>query len=409
MLRLLSFALLLRLGVGSAGAADATFIPDIHAEPHAYFQREPNDPFARILKRVGADAPAFDTSSESAFLRSLLAALDIPVSSQLLVFSNTSLQLSLIHPSNPRALYFSDDLYVGWVPGGKIEIASIDPDLGAVFYIFEIPRDGGRIRAERARRCMNCHANEDTFHVPGLSVKSIAPAISGGSLDTFRPEISGHGVPMEQRLGGWHVTGGSDAGHLGNRMGHLENGEVRWTALPPGTRFSWNRYPVATSDLAAHLLHEHHAGGINRMVRAQYRARELRTASPEVRRSALEAEADDLVRYFLFTDEVPLPAGLDRGDPQFRADYVRNRRSVEGVSLKDLDLKTRLFRYRCSPLIHTAQFNGLAPELRESVLKKLSTALKPGIGPAHASHLKEPEKAVIRRILTATVPGSPAG
>ena len=31
----------------------------------------------------------------------------------MLVFSTTSLQLSLISPSNPRALYFGEDMYLG--------------------------------------------------------------------------------------------------------------------------------------------------------------------------------------------------------------------------------------------------------------------------------------------------------
>ena len=63
-------------------------------------------------------------------------------------------------PRSPRALFFNEDIYLGWAQGGKIEIVSVDPDLGGVFYIFDIPRNGQPPRPERATACMNCHARE---------------------------------------------------------------------------------------------------------------------------------------------------------------------------------------------------------------------------------------------------------
>lgn len=398
----------------------ATWEPDLGAEPHRYFQRTPRDRFSRLIPDLAEGRVPLDRSSERALVRSLLKALDIPESSQLLVFSNTSLQLSLIHPGNPRALYFSDELYLGHVPGGKIEVATIDPDLGAVFYLFDLPREGSRVTVERARRCMNCHANEDTLHVPGLSVKSVAPGPEGGSLDTFRAGLSGHAVPLSERFGGWHVTGtGGFDGHWGNRMGRLFQGELSATPLPPGARFSLDRYPVPTSDLLAHLLHEHQVGGVNRLIRAQYRFRELRhgnqgalplTLPPEV-----QAELADLVGYLLFADEAALPPSGIPGDPAFREAFARNRRVVDGHSLKDLDLKTRLLRFRCSYLVHTPFFEGLDPDLRRRILGDLDEALASVPGPetralshpgkrnAASRHLGGDEAAVIRRILKATV------
>ena len=49
------------------------------------------------------------------FLRSALDALQIPVDSQLLVFSRDSLQGKLINEQNPRAIYFNDRVALGWV------------------------------------------------------------------------------------------------------------------------------------------------------------------------------------------------------------------------------------------------------------------------------------------------------
>lgn len=399
----------LMLGGWTALAAGEPFQPDIDAEPHGYFQREPTDAFTRRMADLGTERMPLDRTGEGAFLKSLLLALGIPAESQLVVFSNTSLQLSLINPSNPRALYFSDDLYLGYVPGGKIEAATVDAELGAVFYIFDVPRGEAPVRVERARRCMNCHANEDTFHVPGLTVKSVAPGPVGGSLDAFRKEMTGHGVPLAERWGGWHVTGaGGLDGHLGNRMGKLYQGELTWTPLPPGERFSWSRYPVGTSDLLAHLVHEHQVGFVNRLVRAQYRARALRHEAPDglgpEAKRVLDAEAAELVRYILFADEAPLPAEGLEGDAGFKKAFAANRRSVGEGSLKDFELRTRLFRYRCSYLIYTPQFAGLDPEIRDRVIRGMRAALKPGEGSADFRYLGEMEKEKIREILRRTLP-----
>src|SRR5690606_5179390 len=113
-----------------------------------------------------------ESGSEKDYVASLLRALEIPASSQMLVFSTTSLQLSLISPRNPRALYFTDDLYLGWMPGGKIEIVSIDPEIGGVFYIFDIDLSGRPPEVQRSQRCMNCHSDADTRGVPGIVIRS---------------------------------------------------------------------------------------------------------------------------------------------------------------------------------------------------------------------------------------------
>jgi hypothetical protein len=398
--------------IGTACAAE--WEPDLDSEPHRYFQRTAVDRFSRRIPELAEGRLPLDRSSERAFLKSLLRTLDIPESSQLLVFSNTSLQLSLINPNNPRALYFSDDLYLGYVPGGKIEVATIDAELGAVFYIFDIPRSDSRVVVERARRCMNCHANEDTLKVPGLSVKSVAPGPGGGSLDTFHPGQSGHTQPLAERFGGWYVTGtGGFDGHWGNRMGRLYQGELSATPLEPGTRFSFERYPVATSDLFAHLLHEHQVGGVNRLIRAQYRFRELRHRNggsvPQALPPDLETELADLLGYLLFAQEAPIPASGIPGNPAFREGFARNRKVVDGHSLKDLDLQTRLLRFRCSYLIHTPFFEGLDADLRRRILRDLDHALSPEKRNAASRHLSDSEAAVIRTILRATVPGFPNG
>lgn len=154
-------ALMLTLGTG-ANSLRVLQEMDLSAPPHRYFDRPSDDRFARLQKEIESGSVALDRSGEKAFLLSLLRALEVPASSQMLVFSTTSLQLSLITPGNPRALYFNEDTYLGFIPNGRIEIVSIDPELGGVFYILDIPKSGtAGLNIERSRRCMNCHSGSE--------------------------------------------------------------------------------------------------------------------------------------------------------------------------------------------------------------------------------------------------------
>ncbi len=327
---------------------------DIDEPPHNYRQRAPKDRFTHLKDAFESGRIALDRSSEKAFVLSVLEALGIPATSQMLVFSTTSLQLSLISPANPRALYFNEDVYLGYVPGGRIEIVSLDPELGSIFYIFDIPKDTKPLRIERSERCMNCHASEDTGHVPGLVIKSVMPGPSGGSLTAYRQAQSGHGIPFEQRFGGWHVTGRHGiTNHSGNLTGRFVDGEIVRVSNATGARFNWEKYPVATSDILPQLLHEHQAGFVNRVVEASYRARTALHASggklSDLQARELDAQAEVIARYLLFVDEAPLPPGGVEGDAAYKADFLRTRRmTAEGVSLKDFDLRTRLFTHPAS-------------------------------------------------------------
>lgn len=106
---------------------------NLDASEHNYWNRQLSDPFTAIKDNLEKGSLALDYSTEKAFVTSLLQHLKIPVSSQTLVFSTTSLQLSLITPRSPRAIYFNEEIYLGYVPGGKIEIISLDPEIGGIF------------------------------------------------------------------------------------------------------------------------------------------------------------------------------------------------------------------------------------------------------------------------------------
>ncbi|MFM8470892.1 MAG: hypothetical protein ACKODH_13180, partial [Limisphaerales bacterium] len=405
--------LLLLLGGGLiAGAGDYR---DFDQPPHDYWKQTPKDRFSRWMKDVQAGKVELDYGGEKAFVASVLKSLDIPATSQMLVFSTTSLQLSLISPRSPRAIFFNEDIYLGHVVGGKIEIVSVDPDLGGVFYIFDIPRNGQPPRPERATRCMNCHAREDTGYVPGLVVKSVIPGPTGGSLESFRQEQSGHGIPLNQRFGGWSLTGvGNLTNHLANFYGRSTPQGILRQPIQPGVTFNYDRYLISSSDLLPQLLHEHQIGFVNRAVEATYRTRtalaegggKLSSASS----STLDQQARALTRYLLFADEVPLPTGGVAGDAEFKRDFTSVRRlGPGGASLKDFELRTRLFQHRCSYMIYGLAFQGLPPEMKQRVFTRLAQALDTAKPDEEFAYLPAAEKQSIRGILKATLPELPKG
>ena len=403
---------------GLAGAALLHAQPlsyELAEPPHNYWQRTPTDRFAKLKADLASGRVMFDATSEKAYLLSLLRELGISPGTQMLVFSTTSLQLSLISPRNPRAIYFNEDVYIGFIPGGKIEVVSVDPDLGGVFYLFDIPRDGGATRIERATRCMNCHAGEETGRVPGLLIKSVVPGPLGGSLESFRQELMGHAVPLAERFGGWHVTGaGNFTNHWGNLIGRSSPQGLIKIPIEPGRQFSYARYPAVTSDLLAHMLHEHQAGFVNRAVEVAYRTRTYLDADKGRLSAAhgmdLDQQARALTRYLLFADEVLLPTGGVVGDADLKADFSKSRRITRaGVSLKDFDLRTRLFKHRCSYMIYSAAFQGLPPEMKQRVWRRLAEALDTAKPDAEYAYLPAAEKQVIRQILRETLSDLPKG
>jgi len=383
---------------------------DLDRPPHEYHTRQPRDRFTKLKDDLESGRLPVDRSSEKAFVESLLRALEIPLSSQMLVFSTTSLQLRMITPANPRALYFNEDIYIGWVPGGQIEVLSLDPELGAIFYIFDPPRNDLPVRAARSARCMNCHAADDTGHVPGLLVKSVLSGERGGSLKSFRIEQTGHQIPFAERFGGWYVTGDTRLSTvLGNTFGRYVDGTLTKAPLEPGRYFDFARYPVATSDVLPQLVHEHQAGFVNRVVEAGYRARTYLHAGngqlSEAHGKLLDEQARLITRYLLFADEAPLPPGGVRGDTAYQTDFLKTRRAAPGgASLKDFDLRTRLFRHRCSYMIYSPVFTALPAALKQRIYAELAVALHPAQPAAVYAYLPAPEKQAIRAILRATVP-----
>jgi hypothetical protein len=356
-------------------------------------------------------------------LRAFLKALAVPEESQVLVFSKTSLQYPLINPRNPRAIYFSDDAYFGWTPGGIYELTVNDPQLGLVFYSID-PEDK---RIRRNQDCLNCHAGSRVQDWPGVLVRSVYPEEDGTPMGQAGGFVIGHDSPFAIRWGGWYVTGRhGQARHLGNGIAEWQDGEgVLDTAANANRthladKFDPSLHLRPDSDIVALMVLEHQCEMHNRLSRALLRVRKWHHRQEQFQKligepmpaepagtllTVINGERDRILDHLLFRDEITLPAGGIRGAGDFESAFRRNRRpDARDRSLKDFDLKTRLFEYRCSYMIYSEAFTILPRMLKHAVYQKLFAILEADAPPAKYAHLPAEERRAIRDILLATLP-----
>jgi hypothetical protein len=369
---------------------------------------------AALDRQLERGAVTLAAEGPSGYLRSVLAALDVPVESQVLVFSKTSFQAPRINPQNPRAIYFNDTVSVGWVRGGEVlEFVAQDPRQGAVFYTLPQASAGSpphTPRFERNDACVTCHASDATHYVPGMFVGSVFPGPDGTTR--YGPVYTtDHRSPFEVRWGGWYVTGTHRAAqHMGNAVAHdsadlasmITPATVHVTSL--AGRFDMTGYLSPHSDLVALLALEHQAKMLNLFTRVGW---EARIGSGEAGRS-LDDAARELVDYLLFVDEADLPGpitGTSGFTEQFTAGGPRDR---QGRSLRDLDLESRLLRYPCSYLIYSEPFDGMPAEARAAVYARLWEILSGREQGVRYARLTAADRRAMLEILRDTKDGLPA-
>lgn len=359
------------------------------------------DPVAALKRKLDYEEIKLAYDEKFGYLPALLKELKIPVSSQMLVFSKTSLQRHLIDPKNPRSLFFNDDVYIGFIPGSPlIEIASSDPKLGGVFYTLE-QADPKNPRIRRDNQCLECHASTRNMGVPGHLARSFIPD-EEGRVDMFSGSMMvNHKTPFTNRWAGWYVTG--EPGkliHNGNLMGEAafkqqEKEPGYLGSLQDLSRFfDTTKYLQPGSDIVALMLFEHQAHLHNFITRLNYETRINLAMYKHTK--YLHSIVDGFVRYILFADEVPLPNPV-KGSSKFTEDFPKcGIRDSKGRSLRDLDLQTRLLKYPCSYLVYSEPFNQLPPEAKELVYQRLYDVLTgKENGEAYARVSKESRQAIL--------------
>jgi hypothetical protein len=404
-------------------------------EAIAYSSTKPGGPIARLQDKLDSGEVTLEFDDKWGYLPSLLEALKIPVSSQALVFSKTSLQISRIQPELPRAIYFNDDVYIGFVRNSPIlEIGSVDPNLGGIFYTLDQNTDAPPQFQRDTHTCLMCHASSSvTQGVPGFMVLSVLPDRTGYSIPSAGTGSISDQTPFKERWGGWYVTGTyGDQVHWGNRFvpasaDTIVDGKalIARADLSTGAnvtslegRFDTSAYLSKHSDVVGLMVLTHQTRLHNLITRTNYEVKAALhdegkyyavyarpgSAQSEITERRIKSAIEPLLRAMLLVRETPLASPVS-GTSGFAEDFQSlGPRDSRGRSLRDLDLNKRVFRYPLSFLIYSDAFNAMAAPAKTHFYKRLREVLTGQDQGFDFVHLSEADRTAILEILEDTKP-----
>lgn len=364
--------------------------------PISYSATQSNDPVALLLDEMKSGTATLVADEHGSYVKSLLSVLKVPESSQCLVFSKTSMQIPYIGPKTPRAIYFSDSVYVGVVVGSPIvELVGVDAKLGCVFYTLE--RDEGSLRLIRDRgQCLSCHATSRTERVPGVFVRSIYSDPSGRPRSGASTYTTDHRSPFAERWGGWYVTGEHGSmRHLGNIFAidrddpHRVDSELGANLMQLPASVLSGAHLTEHSDIVALMVLEHQTRLHNLISRAHFETRSAthldqsmnevlgrdRDFVSDSTKRRIAAVGDALVFGLLLAGETELSSPI-KGSSRYAAEFsARGPTDTKGRSFYQLDLHRRLFRYPCSYLILSPQFDALPAPVAQYIRTEMTSLL----------------------------------
>lgn len=411
----LCICILVTISNNSFGQSDfqgAQHPVSFNGEPIDYDNRKSSGPVRRLMKRLEEGKSKLHYDEQWGWLPSLLKELDIPISSQMLLFSKTSLQRNYIAPDNPRSLYFNDDVYVGWIPGAPVmEVSEVDPNRGTVFYDLDLVNREKPVFHENSQ-CLTCHASARSLGVPGHVLRSVGTDLKGEPmLITAASEVN-HRTPISERWGGWYVTGNSGKQiHRGNRVG-----EKVWETRADDPDYLGNResiedlvnlngYLTKKSDIVALMVHDHQTHMHNLITRVSFETQIMMHRYGHIR--YLRNQVNAFLRYLLLAEETELSDEVV-GDSGY-AEWFQKQgpRSETGRSLRELDLKRRLFKYPCSFLIYSESFDAIPDVMREHLLQRIHDILSGKDDSEMFQTISPRLKQEVLEILVATKPNLP--
>jgi hypothetical protein len=404
-------------------------IDGIERPPINYKSAPADNVITALQKRIDERKASLKFVDDHGYLPALLKELNVPQSSQVLVFSKTSFQRERITPKTPRALYFNDDVYVGFcLRGDVLEVSAVDHQLGTVFYTLDQEPDERPRFQRQYDNCLVCHSSTATGGAPGHLVRSVFPDRLGLPILSAGSYRTDHASPLKERWGGWYVTGTHGAQeHMGNwvienkRDPESESNAKGQNVTDLAPIFTVANYLTRHSDLVALLVLEHQVECHNRIARALIHTRQAlhyqETLNRELKEQPdkkwestqrrIESAGEQLVRYLLFSGEMKLAAPV-AGTSGFAREFAaRGPFDSKGRSLRQFDLKTRLFKYPCSYLIYSRAFAELPGEVKDHVFRRLTEVLCGQDTSEPFAHLSAADRKAVLEILRETVPGFP--
>lgn len=412
--------LYLLLAAAASDDFSGSFVMSYDGEPIYYADPPRHDPIAQLQRRIDSGETKLEFEAGGlGWLRSVLKALGISPTTQTLVFSKTSLQLYRIAPSTPRAIYFNDDVYIGYVQHGEVmEVSAADPERGGMFYTLD-QKPAAKPKFARRDECLQCHASPKTLGVPGHVVRSVYSDPEGYPMTQIGSFVTDHRSPMNERYGGWFITGTTGGQpHMGNAFAYDRNKPDVLKPVKINEVADLSPYLTRHGDIVALTVMAHQTALHNYVTRVNYETRvalhmqagmnkALGRPENELSESVdrrLTRAAHILARQVLFAGEPALKAPL-RGTSGFEREFGANaRRDKQGRSLRDFDLRKRLFKYPCSYLVYTPSFAALPKIVRDRFEMRLIEILTAKDASDDFAHLSAADRRAILEILNDTKP-----
>jgi hypothetical protein len=255
-------------------------------------------------------------------------------------------------------------------------------------------------------------------------VRSVTPDRSGMPVMSAGGFVTDHRSPLSERWGGWYVTGTTGRQqHMGNTFLQDANGDQKLAVsedtinVTDLSRFiDTAAWLTPHSDVVALMTLEHQTQMDNLMIRVGWEARTALLENEAINKSLgepvtqvresiqhrINTAVEDLVEYMLFADEAKLTSPV-KGTSGFAAEFqARGPKDPKGRSLRDFDLKTRMFRYPCSFMIYSETFDSLPEIVKTRVYERLRQVLTGQDASPKYAHLTAEDRRAIFEILTAT-------
>lgn len=390
-------------------------------EPILYLENEGEDSVKNYFEENKIDVQKWKFEPHYGYLRSALDALDIPVSSQTLVYSKTSFQITYITPQKPRAIYFNDEIYLGWVNGSDtLELSVASPQNGTNFYTIS-PRKNKPDLYRETHDCLQCHGSSRTRYIPGHLIRSVYPKIDGHAIFKAGSDLVDLQLPYSKRFGGWYVTGLKSDDHRGNLIfKETESGAEYHQQAPrfiSPLKLDHQSYLSKDSDIIAHLVLQHQAqvhNGLAKLTLTTQKAlhdqkvfdelleRDGTLVESTLRR--IHHAADDLLEALFFYEEATPFPDVDRHSTFKNYFEALGPKDKKDRSLRKFDLHTKLFRYPLSYLIYTDSYLQLPKIAKDYVNAKIKEVLNKDHVSEKYNYIDERDKGLVLSILKQTHP-----
>jgi hypothetical protein len=143
------------------------------------------------------------------------------------------------------------------------------------------------------------------------------------------------------------------------------------------------------------------------LLRRPFQAREIQEGKLEESRARLDFVVGEVVSYMMFANEARMLEPIVGVSSFTKTFPERGPRDKQGRSLRDFDLKTRLFRYPLSYMIYSPSFDALPEVAKVQVYRRIYDVLNGKDASGEFKRLTAEDRRAILDIVRETKSGLP--